>query len=207
VSKAHDKRLRMIAVTVLSVALVGVTVRWLAGTAIPTPQVLTPGEIAPPGTPASSAGPGQRPFDKAGHVRDAILRQRFQQAVYMLHARQHEHAITALHEVLQLAPKLPEAHVNMGFALLGVERDAEAHDFFQGAIELRTSQVNAYYGLALARARLGKLPEAVGAMRTYVHLTSTEDPFVTKARAMLAEWETELAQGADPKPLSTEQTR
>jgi hypothetical protein len=32
------------------------------------------------------------------------------------------HAITALHRVLELAPQLPEAHVNMGFALLGLQQ-------------------------------------------------------------------------------------
>ena len=36
-------------------------------------------------------------------MQQAELRQRFEQAVVMLHARQYDHAITALHRVLELA--------------------------------------------------------------------------------------------------------
>ena len=45
--------------------------------------------------------------------------QSFQQGVAMLQAGQFDHAVTALHDVLSIYPALPEAHVNMGYALLG----------------------------------------------------------------------------------------
>ncbi len=120
--------------------------------------------------------------------------QRFNQAVVMLHAKQFDHAITALHRVLLLAPELPEAHVNMGFALLGLKRQDEARAFFDGAIALRPDQANAYYGLALAWDAAGDRAMATGAMRSYLHLARQEDPqHLSRARAALWEWDSERA--------------
>jgi Flp pilus assembly protein TadD len=115
----------------------------------------------------------------------------FQQGVVMLHAKRHDHAVTAFHKVLELDPTMPEAHVNMGFALLGQQRFQAARDFFQGALDLRKEQVNAYYGLALALDALGDRRGAVGAMRTYTHLSKPEDPYLSKAQGLLARWESE----------------
>ncbi len=120
------------------------------------------------------------------------VRLRFDQGVAMLHARQYEHALTAFHRVLQLAPELPEAHVNTGFALLGLGRYKEARDFFESATELRRDQANAYYGLAVSLEGLKDLPSAVGAMRTYLHRSPPDDPYRRKAEAALWEWEAAL---------------
>lgn len=121
----------------------------------------------------------------------AEVTERFNQAVVMLHAKQYEHAVAALHRVLLLAPRLPEAHVNMGYALLGLERHREAAAFFDAATALRPEQANAYYGLALAWEAAGDLPRATGAMRSYLHLARDEDPaHLARARAALWEWET-----------------
>ncbi len=143
------------------------------------------------------AGPVQAPDarrDPQGHAnaaRAAEVRRRFDEAVLMLHAKRHEHAVTALHRVLELAPTMPEAHVNMGYALIGLGKPAAARDFFSGAIELEPTQANAYYGLALAWEALGDLKMALGAMRTYLHLARKEsDAHVRRARAALWEWET-----------------
>src|SRR5262245_9834304 len=118
------------------------------------------------------------------------VEQRFAQGVVMLHAKQYEHALTAFHRVLQLEPAMPEAHVNAGFALLGMNEPAAARGFFEGAIALRRQQLNAYYGLAVAYEQLGDLPAARGAMRTYAHLAPKDDPFRRRAEAALWEWET-----------------
>jgi predicted Zn-dependent protease len=107
----------------------------------------------------------------------------------MLHAKQYEHALTAFHRVLALDPAMPEAHVNAGFALLGMREPAAARRFFEGAIALRKDQLNAYYGLAVASEQLGDLPAARGAMRTYAHLAPKDDPFRRKAEAALWEWQ------------------
>lgn len=131
--------------------------------------------------------------DPAAHARAARadeVRRRFDQAVLMLHARRYEHAVTALHRVLELDPQLPEAHANMGFALAGLQRWTAARDFFQGAIELSPRQANAYYGLGLAADALGDRALARGAMRSYLHLARGEnEAHLRRARAALWEWE------------------
>ena len=118
------------------------------------------------------------------------IRRRFQQGVVMLHAKDYDHAITAFHQVLKFAPDMPEAHVNMGYALVGLGHFAQARDFFESATALRPQQVNAYYGLAVALEGLGDKRGAIGAMRTYVHLSAKDDPYRRKGEAALWEWET-----------------
>lgn len=146
--------------------------------------------------PAPPADPERDPALHARQARAAEVDARFKQAVAMLHAKQYEHAATALHRVLELAPGMPEAHVNMGFALIGLKRYAAARDFFEAAIDLRPAQVNAYYGLAEALEGLNDLEGALGAMRSYIHLSRSDDPYVRKARAALWEWE--MALGRKP---------
>lgn len=135
--------------------------------------------------PAPPPAPAPAPLPHAGEVRRG-----FDTAVLMLHARQYEHAATALHRVLQLAPTLPEAHANMGFALLGLKRLREARGFFDAALALRPGQANAYYGLALVAEAEGDLEVARGAMRSYLHLGRGErEADLARARAALWEWE------------------
>ncbi|MBC5764037.1 tetratricopeptide repeat protein [Ramlibacter albus] len=131
-------------------------------------------------------------LDHQQQMKDAEVRQRFEQAVVMLHAKQYDHAVAALHRVLELAPKMPEAHVNMGFALLGQERGDAARGFFLAAIELRPQQANAYYGLAMAEEMRSDYESALGGMRSYLHLSKADDPHREKARAAIWEWEAKL---------------
>lgn len=123
----------------------------------------------------------------------AEIDRRFNEAVAMLHAGQYDYAIKSLHRVLELNPRMPEAHVNMGFAFLGLEEFRAAHDFFQAAIDLRPDQVNAYFGLAEALIGLNDAEGALGAMRVYVHLAPPTDPFVAKAKATIGELRDVLA--------------
>jgi len=129
-------------------------------------------------------------------MREAELRRHFDQAVVMLHARQYEHAVTALHRVLELAPGMPEAHANMGYALLGLQRADAARDFFLATIELRPEQANAYYGLALAAEAVHDYETALGGMRSFLHLAPADDPYRARARAALWEWEEKLGRNA-----------
>lgn len=126
------------------------------------------------------------------------VQQRFEQAVVMLHARQYDHAVTALHRVLEIAPRMPEAHVNMGYALLGLQQPEAARGFFNAAIELNPRQANAYYGLALTEEARQDYEGALGAMRTFLHFAQADDPFRTKARSALWEWEGRLGRHASP---------
>jgi Flp pilus assembly protein TadD len=142
---------------------------------------------APPGRPANEI-PSTSSSPAMPHA--AEVKRRFDEAVVMLHARQHEHALVALHRVLTLAPTMPEAHTNMGYALLGLGRAKQARDFFDSAIALQPRQANAYYGLALAWEAAGDLAMATGAMRSYLHLAGDERPqHLRRARAALWEWE------------------
>ncbi|MBL0122590.1 MAG: hypothetical protein IPP88_07595 [Betaproteobacteria bacterium] len=139
------------------------------------------------------------------HQSDAKAREverRFKEAVLMLHAKQYEHALTALHRVLEFAPAMPEAHANMGYTMLGLKRFVAARDFFSSAIELRPMQANAYYGLALAFEAENDRARAIGAMRSFVHLAKPDDPFVRKARAALWEWQSasERSPAGDQSP-------
>jgi len=124
---------------------------------------------------------------------DATLHQAFQASVALLQTGEYEYAVKGFHDVLRIAPEMPEAHANMGFALLGLGKYVEARDFFNAAAGLRPSQINAYYGLAIAHEGLGELREAVTVMRAYTHLAVEGDPFRRKAEAAIWEWEAALA--------------
>jgi Flp pilus assembly protein TadD len=128
---------------------------------------------------------------------------RFQQAVMMLHSRQYDYAVTSLKRVLALAPRMPEAHANMGYALLGQGHHEAARDYFYSAIDLRPRQVNAYWGLAVSLEALCDFEGATGAMRSYVHLSGPEDPFLPRARAALWEWDAANASGDSKQAAST----
>jgi hypothetical protein len=138
--------------------------------------------------------PGNEPgleFKSADPELEALRAQRdlrFQQGVVMLHAKQYEHALSAFGYVMKVAPKMPEAYVNAGFALLGLKRFAEALDYFDYATQLRTQQLNAYYGMAVALEGIGDMRGAIGAMQSYVHLAKADDPYRIKAEAALWEW-------------------
>ena len=131
-------------------------------------------------------------LDHQQQMQEREIRQRFEQAVVMLHARQYDHAITALHRVLEIAPRMPEAHVNMGYALMGLDKPEAARGFFNAAIELNPRQANAYYGLALTEEARQDYAGALGAMRTYLHFARADDPYRNQARAALWEWEEKL---------------
>lgn len=148
-----------------------------------------------------TAGIGD-PASHAADKRKQEIDREFADGVRLLNARQYQAAASALHRVLELAPQMPEAHVNMGFAMIGLDKPALARDFFEAAISLRTTQMNAYYGLAIALEATGDVEGAMGAMRTYVHRSQADDPFVRKANAAIWEWEEQIAK----KRSSTPQT-
>ena len=121
-----------------------------------------------------------------------LLHQQFQQAVVLLQHGEFDYAVQGFHNVLKVAPDMPEAHVNMGFALLGLEEFEAARSFFDTATNLRPGQTNAYYGLAVALEGLGDLRQAVAAMRAYTHIAAGDDQYRRKAEAAIWEWEAEL---------------
>ena len=64
---------------------------------------------------------------------------------------------------------------------------------------MRPEQANAYWGLAVALEKLGDLHVALGAMRTYIHLSPADDPYVRRARSALWEWDDAIARGPLPE--------
>lgn len=145
--------------------------------------------------------PNKDPRGHAAAAREKEIAQRFQEAVMMLHAKQYDYAITALHRVIELAPRMPEAYVNMGYALLGLKKYKAAGDFFNAAIDIRPYQGNAYWGLAVSLEGMNDIPGALGAMRTYIHLAPSDpnsQDYVRKARAAVWEWENSLKRGPLP---------
>jgi tetratricopeptide (TPR) repeat protein len=187
----------------------GATPRGVALPATPPPASATeatpvPTPAPPPVAVATSRAPGPAPAGRPAQGHAAAVDLHFQRGLAMLHARRFDYAVLAFHQVLRLAPRLPEAHVNMGFALLGEHKPAAARDFFATAIELRPAQANAYYGLAVAAEAASDIPAALGAMRTFIHLSPPEDPFVRKARAALWEWQSAAVgapQAGEPAPV------
>jgi len=159
------------------------------------------GRVPPQGR-FAAAGPSMV-FDNAekhaSTERAAEIKLRFEQAVAMLHAKKYEFALPPLHRLMQLAPRMPEAYVNMGYALIGLKRYKTAAEFFQTAINLRPYQDNAYWGLAVALENQNDLGGALGAMRTYIHLAKANDPYVRRARSAIWEWEYRLGRGPLPK--------
>lgn len=197
-----DVRAVSVLLTLLLVAGIGLVVKALPFGAAPLGEPPAPKAAEDASRPNPMQVLGQL-SDPQGHVRDKQITQRFEQAAYMLHAGRYDHALTALHEVLRLAPVLPEAHVNMGYTLLGLERPEAARDFFDSAIKLRPSQANAYYGLALARSRLNDPRGAIEAMRGFLTHADPADPYAAKAKELTAAWEKSPAPQApagDPDP-------
>jgi tetratricopeptide (TPR) repeat protein len=136
---------------------------------------------------------------------NAKLVQRFEQAISLLHAKQYQYAITALEQVIDIVPNMPEAYVNLGYAYLGLELYPTAKSAFEKAIDLRVSQANAYYGLASALDGEKDYEAALGSMRTFIHLSDPNDPFLPKARSAIWEWEAMLGRipGVAEAPAGT----
>ena len=161
--------------------------------------------LQPPGT--MLPGSFDAETDPAAHAGAARLREidaRFRQGAAMLHAGRHEEAMAALHRVLELAPRLPEAHLNMGFALLGLEQPAEALDFFTAAADLKPMLTTSYYGMALAHEALGNLRMAVESMEAYLHLEKEESYFTRRAASAVWEWRARL-EGVPMTPEEVEE--
>ena len=131
----------------------------------------------------------QQPIAALSDEQNAIIIKRFEQAAALLHAKQYEYAVSALDEVLRIVPNMPEAYVNMGYALFGLKRYDEARGAFEKAIDLRPYQANAYYGLASVLDAKKDYESALGAMRTFIHLSQPDNRFLAKARSAIWEWE------------------
>jgi tetratricopeptide (TPR) repeat protein len=104
-------------------------------------------------------------------------------------------------------PEIPEVHVNIGYALLSLQRWREAYIAFEVALRIRPRQANAYYGMAEALEGQGKLEKALESMETYIHIADKNNPFLLKAEAAIRHWEEVLAETSssqEPTPDTVE---
>jgi len=175
VNARADLRLPAIVAAALAIGFLGMLVRTLSE---PVPN-RTASEFSDQ-TPAKVTTKYHAPGDEVA--------QHFRQGVMMLHAKQYDVAVTAMRRVLDIVPDLPEAHVNLGFAEFELGLNDAAVGHFNAAIRLRARQANAYYGLAVALERRCDSWGAISAMRTFIHLAESQDPFIRKAEAALWEW-------------------
>jgi len=211
----RDPRLLGVGLTLIGVILLGGLIVALPegdGRPPPAPSGLPPmpSAEAPPESPAEApvgvTPTVAEPAPLTEQRREALkgeVKLQFDRAVVMLHARQYEYALVALQRVIDIAPKLAEAYVNAGYALIGLERWPAAAEAFYTAIDLNPRLVNAYYGLAVALEGQGELLLAIGAMESFVHRAEADDPFHRKASAALWEWRDALNRertGGEPLP-------
>lgn len=182
----RDKRVAALIYGLLAVLTLGAVVEMLPD----GHHQLNPG--TPDGVGNSVGGSKAHLALHAHDARQREVRQRFEQAVMMLHAKQFELAVPALQRVIALSPAMPEAYVNMGFALLELNQAGPAEGHFNAALSIRPEQANAYYGLAIALEQSCDLAGALGAMRTYLHLSEDDDRFQRRARAAIWEWASQL---------------
>lgn len=192
----YNNRIWGVSLTITAIAVFGLAVRFLPDdgprfTTIPLTQESEQHLVR--------IDPATNPKGHELQARKIELDTRFQQAVAMLHAHQYEYAIKALGRVLELSPRMPEAHINMGYAHIGLKEYKGAGDFFNTAIDIKPMQINAYYGLALAYEGQNKLHLALSAMESYVHLADKDEPYLPRARAAIWEWNEQIASA---EPLS-----
>jgi Flp pilus assembly protein TadD len=180
---AMDVRLRAALLTILLVVMVAAAVQFW-----------------PASTPSTTAVAPSEPVlhdSQNDNAKDSQLKRHFDRAVTQLRAGHYQQAINGFRAVLEQAPAMPEAYINLGFAYVELQQFEQALQSFQTAIDLRPGQVNAYWGLAVSLEGLCDIPGAIGAMRTYVHLAEADDPYLVKANAALWEWQQIKHAGAD----------
>lgn len=177
--RPSDKRRVLVPAAILVAAAVGFLIDQIASTS--------------PGLPAEQAAEVPNDARALPAEESALLaHMRFQQAVVMLHGGEHRNAAVALEEVLRIHPNLPEAHANMGYALLGLGAYDDAAAYFQRATDLNPSLHTGYYGLALAESNRGNTTSALAAMQAFAHLAAADDPWLDRAQTSMRAWESEL---------------
>lgn len=156
---------------------------------LPDRGIVAAPAAAPDPAVARSAEEASGTTDRDGDIAtaDAVFRRHFHAGVRFLQQGDYRQAADMFGLARRIAPGVPEVHVNLGFAYLGLGEPELAVPAFEHAIELRPSQANAYYGLADALKSVGDNAGALGAARTYVHLTPEDDPY--RRRALAAIWE------------------
>jgi Flp pilus assembly protein TadD len=89
---------------------------------------------------------------------------------------------------LQIKPEFPEAHNNLGSALMHAGRAEEALEHYQKAVQLRPNNADTYANLAVAYAAMHRSPEAIAAAQKGLELARSQGQL-----ALVQKFETLLA--------------
>jgi len=117
----------------------------------------------------------------------------FATGVHLLQVGLPREAAAAFENAKRLRPHVAEARINLGYAYLAAGEFAEAEATFSAALDLKPGQINGYYGWAESLEALDDLPAAIGAMRSFVHLSAKDHPYRRRALAAIWEWKASLA--------------
>jgi len=106
-----------------------------------------------------------------------------------------DQALVTLEKAIQLQAQYQEAYTADGYALLGKKLPDNARTTLSGEIDRNPWFADAYFGLGIALEAMGEMEQALGAMRSYLHLTPVKDPYnktVITARSAIWEMESRL---------------
>ena len=124
---------------------------------------------------------------------DEKIKSHFESGLQHMLKKEYSYAASEWQQLILINDLIPEAHVNLGFSLIEEKKYQSAIEHFLTATDINPYQANAYYGLAMCYEKFGDVKAALGAMRSYIHLTKEgDDTFVRKARSAIWEWENPL---------------
>jgi tetratricopeptide (TPR) repeat protein len=93
-----------------------------------------------------------------------------------------DEALVELQRELKISPRLSENYIVLGKIYLQREDYQESVDAYARSLELRPNDSRAYYGLAMASARLGQSDKAREYMQVFSRLRAKEDEASTSER-------------------------
>lgn len=141
-----------------------------------------------------ASAPVAAAVDTAATHRDGnAFSEYFRTGVHLMQVNRPEEAAGMFEMAREIRPQQPEVHVNLGYAQLAAGAFGAAEESFRTALRYRPEQANAYYGWAESLEAVGDIEGALGAMRTFIHLSPEEDAFVRRARSAVWEWSETLA--------------
>jgi Flp pilus assembly protein TadD len=110
------------------------------------------------------------PTSLAPVVPDPAVPALFAQALAHHRAGRLSEAVGYYHQILALAPELPEVHTNLGAALAAMGKLADAEVAYRSAIRLKPDYVQAHNNLGNTLKSQGKFNEAEAALRRAIAL-------------------------------------
>lgn len=105
----------------------------------------------------------------------------------LLAARDHEHAEACFRKAVSIAPRLTEAHANLGWLLEQRHRNDEAEASYRHALRLDPSRTQIHLNFGAFLARLKRFPDAETAYLRAIELDSNSAPAWSNLGALYAQ--------------------